>query len=556
MIEEVEYYEYEEEVWEEEDDEEVLIVDDSPDTTEFYKYAELNTCIFNYCAIRPYNEIFYSKENDLIIIKLLTNVLPYSLQSILNLGCSPILLEIRIRLSDYDWCKPPKLIKVEHPVYKSHFVGINLVKGLFERFFSQNYKVKEYYRSKPFLLASKSKYDKLIVNEITGLGFTENQANSALEQVNGKLQDAINLLRTGLLPTGYSMKYSSSNPLLSYSDCPILYLVLEIVDIYLDLTDHCCICRKPLIEPTIKPTLCEGEMCRSLFESIGIGTTVLQEIKRDPIVADLLLTMFSTAIGHFLDPAPPKFSIQKMISIFNELPSVDVLRSFNSDQELCQRIGIDAYELIKWILLTNKSHFLALPNELKINEINARFQFLTLISSVQKEEEFKKLKQKYGSIYLWHGSGSDRWYSILRNGLKNCSGTKLMKNGNRHGDGIYFAKHIGISSCYMHQSQNVYKASKLSVNKNFNMIALCEVINDEKYLTEHSNFCHTLTNEKLCIVRFLFINVKTAEFNTLVQKFKRIPALSDVLNYYADEGKRNSDNVRYVSERLDKEIEI
>ncbi|EAX93942.1 UBA/TS-N domain containing protein [Trichomonas vaginalis G3] len=551
--EEVEYVEYEEEeeiIEDDSSDELIPIISESAyDPVKSAFEMGLNT----YNAFRPYNEVSYSDITSVTTINLLTNVLPLSLQSILCLNNSPILLKIKIGLNNFDWHQRPRSFEVENPIFGKNFAGIALVRDLMEKFFSPNFKIKDCYRSKPFLLASQKRYDNSMVKEITNLGFTENQANAALEQVDGNLEYAINLLRTGILPQDISTTSSLSNPLLTYSSCPVLYLILEIVDIYLDLTDHCCICRKKLKEPTIKPTICEDETCRNLFEKIGIGSTVLQEIKRDPIVADLLFSVFATAIGPFLNPSPSKFSESQMKEIFKKIPDVYTLGRFDTDADLCRSIGVDAYNLIRWILLTNKSHFLALPEGLRIREINAQFQFLTLISSTEREEEFKKLKDQYGSFYLWHGSAADRWYSILRNGLKNLSKSNIMANGAAYGEGIYFARQIETSLRYMRGSSNGYTFS--SLDRQFNMIALCEVIKDFSNLKEHDNFCHTLKNEKECIVRFLFINVRTNSYDSLSQDFKQIPTLSDVLNYYADEAKKNVEAAKKQKEVMEHEKE-
>ena len=48
---------------------------------------------------------------------------------------------------------------------------------------------------------------------------------------------------------------------------------------------------------------------------------------------------------------------------------------------------------------------------------------------------------------LYHGSGTESWHSIIRNGLKNCSGTKLMKAA-LHGPGIYLSDQVDVSIGY------------------------------------------------------------------------------------------------------------
>jgi hypothetical protein len=51
-------------------------------------------------------------------------------------------------------------------------------------------------------------------------------------------------------------------------------------------------------------------------------------------------------------------------------------------------------------------------------------------------------KQKNGSIYCWHGSSLENWYSIMRNGLRNLSNTSLMTAGAAYGAGIYASSNV------------------------------------------------------------------------------------------------------------------
>ncbi|EAX88766.1 UBA/TS-N domain containing protein [Trichomonas vaginalis G3] len=532
--EEVVYVEYEEEeILEEEEEEEMN--DIFSEHTINVGYTQLVNSVGTLKAFVPTCEADLSPYG-LITVYIPANLLPLSLQSVLCLNVSQHLLKVSINLEDYNWRNRPKFFEVEHPVYHKNFVGIALVRELAEKFFTQKYEPKSEYRSKAFVLASNTKFQESKVQKITNHGFTKVQAISALNQVNGDTDAAIYLLRTGLVPKHFSAYGSTKDILISYNQCPLLYLVLEIVDIYLNLTDHCCICMKPLGEPTIKPTVCDNPLCIVKYEKIGIGTTVVQEIRRDLGVADLLFSVFASTIGEFLLPAPKEFNNTEMMNIFKELPPVNTLAQYRSDNKLCACIGVKPFNLIRWILFTNKSHFMALPPELRIKEINCKYQFLTLISNFEKEAIFKEYKKKFGSFYLWHGSSSNRWYPILRNGLKICSNdNKLMAHGAAHGSGIYLAKCIQTSRGYIRSSANNYKRSMYG---DLNMIALCEVIKDFKHLTEVQDFCHVLRDESECIVRFLFINVQTSSYDTLKQKFSKIPSIYDVFNSYAETTKK------------------
>jgi hypothetical protein len=82
----------------------------------------------------------------------------------------------------------------------------------------------------------------------------------------------------------------------------------------------------------------------------------------------------------------------------------------------------------RWILLSNRAHLIHL-GEVRFREFEQSVQFMLLLSSPEAEEQFNLLKGKYGSLFLWHGSHGNRWDSVLRNGLKNATGTKMQANG-------------------------------------------------------------------------------------------------------------------------------
>lgn len=49
---------------------------------------------------------------------------------------------------------------------------------------------------------------------------------------------------------------------------------------------------------------------------------------------------------------------------------------------------------------------------------------------------------------MFHGSGINNWYSIVRNGLRNLSNTGMMTAGAAYGAGIYSAWDYGTASGY------------------------------------------------------------------------------------------------------------
>jgi hypothetical protein len=47
----------------------------------------------------------------------------------------------------------------------------------------------------------------------------------------------------------------------------------------------------------VKPSICNREFCNFQDSQLGVGTNVIQDIKRDPFAADRLLSVFSAAVG-------------------------------------------------------------------------------------------------------------------------------------------------------------------------------------------------------------------------------------------------------------------
>jgi poly [ADP-ribose] polymerase 6/8 len=276
----------------------------------------------------------------------------------------------------------------------------------------------------------------------------------------------------GFLKSG-SVPHSNEPPPVSYDECPPLFLVLELADAFLDLRDHCCCCGTPM-PLGLKPSVCPAEICNFQLCRMGIGSSLCQEIARDPLVADLLVSLFASSVGtSFLNPAPPGNMISEMdvTGIFKRLPRMEQLAAAHTDAELAGMIGAPAFELLRWIILSNRSHLAALPEPLAL-PYKCR-QFLALLSEPEAEEVFQHLRTAHGSSLLWHGSGLERWHSIVRRGLKNATGTSLQAHGSAYGAGIYFATDPVISLQYAQPGHNKYAKSVFP--ESLSVLALCEV---------------------------------------------------------------------------------
>eukprot|EP01126_Amoeba_proteus_P011799 TRINITY_DN14816_c1_g1_i2.p1 TRINITY_DN14816_c1_g1~~TRINITY_DN14816_c1_g1_i2.p1 ORF type:complete len:148 (-),score=25.90 TRINITY_DN14816_c1_g1_i2:100-543(-) len=116
-----------------------------------------------------------------------------------------------------------------------------------------------------------------------------------------------------------------------------------------------------------------------------------------------------------------------------------------------------------------------------------------------KELKFAKEKKKRGSIMTYHGSAWGNWHSIVRNGLKNLSGTNLMSTGQAYGSGIYLAKDSATSLGYA-KSGNGWPKSALG-GTGLQCLSLCEVIK-AGYVP---NPYYVIPNEDHVVTRYLFV---------------------------------------------------
>ncbi|OHT10390.1 UBA/TS-N domain containing protein [Tritrichomonas foetus] len=538
--------------------EEEVIIDNDDSNSDFYldqeddtfnrDISKLQACINTYSAYMYDYPAELNNADATITVDLPNYFLPLSLQAVYGFNVHPIVLHIEIKLKDYDWTLTPDNFKIIHPVYQNNFVGRPLIISVFDKFFSRFFTPKTSYRAETYLFIPTGTPEPKKLSLLIEEGFDPKSAERALVICSNSLEKARNFLFTGEMPA------QQTEMSIEFSSCPLIYLILEFAECFLDLPDHCCICRAKM-ESGLKPTVCNSQLCSFQLINIGVGNSVVQEIQRDPLVADLLLSLFSTALSSkYLNPAPPNFIPKLANDIISNLPSMETMAKYQNDNELRQKTSKEALDLLRWVLLSNRSQIISIPKVLQLREFPNTFQFMALLSTPESEKIFKKLKSKFGSIFLWHGSDSERWHSILRNGLKNATGTDMQANGSALGEGIYFSKESQVSWGYCKSGKpNNYKRSVLG--KEIIMIGLCEICNIGSDTTidispdpnqdpvrlhgflKNHGWAHTLTMEKACVVRFLFVkkpNGSLFSVNTLKDPPKKIPTLKDLLDFHAN----------------------
>ena len=290
------------------------------------------------------------------------------------------------------------------------------------------------------------------------------------------------------------------------NDVPnIIDFITDVFTKILVLTNFCVICLKPLNFQSMTYISCGEKECLYKYEECIFGNIIIEKF-RDNI--DICLFLINSAMEaicsgrnyHIFEPFPTYFlknqheqvnrgtltklqvvknnksildnrdkdkDFNKLTTIVNNYRSLDfikIISTINNDANLMNIIGKDMYILLRFILLSctcsidldKSDEIFGLKNtDMKIYKINS-----------VNDVKFNVKKEK--TSYLFHGSNWANWYSILRNGLKICSGSILMTAGQAYGPGIYLSDNSGLSF-------NYGKSGSTSV------IGVYEVINAEKY---------------------------------------------------------------------------
>lgn len=315
--------------------------------------------------------------------------------------------------------------------------------------------------------------------------------------------------------------------------------IINLVD-----TNYCIVCHKLLESQSESYIPCSNQICRYKFEEIIIGNPVIEFINRDREISGFLFESARDAIlsdrkFDIFEPFPSYFTKNKTIINRDNLSKLsgknldfekdfdklsDIINSINPDQifdliqnnsiksdlELSNIIGQDSYILIRFILLSCKLNIEKLPDLFGYQNINLNiYQINYPLDKIQK---FNK------SRYLFHGSKWQNWYSILRNGLKNCSGTHLMTAGAAYGPGVYLSDNINLSYGY-----------GLVCHKSYSAVGVFEVAQSEKFHKSQNIF--VVTDEKSLIQKYLL----------LIKSNKILPDLNSIFNQsiYQDEKKLN-----------------
>lgn len=324
--------------------------------------------------------------------------------------------------------------------------------------------------------------------------------------------------------------------------------ILQFIDlIIIDIFNYCIVCHKKLDFQSDGFITCGNLECVYRFEELIIGNPIIEKIKEEKDFVKFLLESAFDAINSerkfdIFEPFPNYFlkskinisretlsklsgknydaekdfiKINKLIDNFNIEKFFEKLEYLNADQEISSFYGKDSYILLRFIILSCNINLI---RDYSLNEKlnDDHIKIYKIVHPIDKEKEFENLNKNNCSL-LFHGSNWANWYSILRNGLKNCSKTKLMTAGAAFGNGIYLSDNFDYSYNY-------------GVSGNKSIVGVFEIINKDVYKKSPNIF--VVDNEKNLIQRYLLIintNSKKNLISQIINKLFSSEILQDIV---------------------------
>ena len=262
------------------------------------------------------------------------------------------------------------------------------------------------------------------------------------------------------------------------------------------INNYWWIWRDKLAKASAKIKWCEKELWEFSFEE-ALGIFISPELRSDPDSFTLDISIFSEWVmggraAKTFEPFPSFFlkdkelrtkrgyldnikearikggeakdvkesnkDIKKIRELFKFIPAIDKWLSKCSDDavlvatlEKQTKEPADAhkiYKLLRYLACTNRVSFRHLTGENAVSGDAAVQEFLIYNHEASQEQKFQELKKTHGSVFTFHGSSIENWYSILRNGPRNLSNTKMMTAGAAYGAGVYSARQFATASGY------------------------------------------------------------------------------------------------------------
>jgi Poly(ADP-ribose) polymerase catalytic domain len=262
--------------------------------------------------------------------------------------------------------------------------------------------------------------------------------------------------------------------------------------------------------------------CKVMTSELVVSNIVMDAYRTDPNIVKFLLLLSLEALGstNRFTPYPTTYNEGKLIDTYagavnlyaNISKEMDYwtskLNSVDTDRELFTILNGEAreYEFIKFVVESNNTVLSYFDTQIGSSNNSADMMIretdiwdksdlivFAVTHDAELEDRFNKVEK---STYFYHGSPAYNWHSILRNGLKNYSGTNKQSHGAAHGSGIYLSESSDYSLGYSGRSKT-----------QFSVIAIAQVIDAPSY--KKTGGIYVVPDESKVLIKYLLLNKGT-----------------------------------------------
>lgn len=291
---------------------------------------------------------------------------------------------------------------------------------------------------------------------------------------------------------------------------------------------YCLVCNKSTnFNINYCSSLCLDDYCYIYNDNF-----VLNKYNSNKLIVEFLLYVTIECLKnlnrreHVFFPKPKYLNLEKIYNILSDFKFSD-FKLFNSDYDII-KINKDLYYILKFIIVTNNTNLSVSDNINNIDIDNSTFNSFSSQTSIFDTPTLFDINYDYNTetnfskpYFLFHGSHVSNWYSILRNGLKNYSNSKLMQNGKVYGDGIYLSDSITFSQSYSIKYNKddciiigicKIKNESIKYKKNFNVFV---VNNENELILKHLLFIpNNTTNVKIGKIQNYYLKILPSDYSS------------------------------------------
>lgn len=305
-------------------------------------------------------------------------------------------------------------------------------------------------------------------------------------------------------------------------------------------TSLCTICG---IDIGIQHNISSCKKCLDKFMITNTDNIITKNYNYDPLCVILLIRIAIECLrsqrNHTIFVPLPKIYdnfviLHEITKEYDETKFKNIMETCSDDNELYEKIGY-LYGFIKYVIASNKTRIKS-EKVLKGDKlfetddcllIDDKTKFID-IRIIHDDETEKKFRTKI-PYFLVHGSPFENWYSIMRNGLKNYSGTNKMLNGQAFGSGIYLSDSFSFSHNYSKMGD--YRNKNMNTENKLYIVGVVQLLDEPINYKKAAN-TYVVPDDKKIILRNMIITNGT--YINGIQEQIMEKRVGEIMSYFSN----------------------